>query len=152
MYLIPAIQSLNSGLNKSYQQGTKMNIAIVDKGGNLIAFAREDDAWVGSIDISIKKAKTSAFFCMPTGELGKLSQPGESLYGIEHSNGGLITFPGGIPLISPRGEFMGAVGVSGGTVEEDEEVAMVIADAFKTFDPSQMPQFDPDSPSPEEMK
>ncbi len=74
---------------------TKMCIAVVDSGANLRAFIRMDDAWVGSIDIAIKKAKTACFFTMGSGEIGKLSQPGKPLYGIEHSNGGLITFPGG---------------------------------------------------------
>lgn len=77
---------------------TKMCIAVVDSGANLKAFYRMDDAWVGSIDIAIKKAKTAVFFGMPTGQIGKLSQPGGSLYGIEHSNDGLITFPGGLPI------------------------------------------------------
>ena len=81
-----------------------------------------DDAWVGSIDIAIKKAKTSCFFTMASGELGKLSQPGKPLYGIEHSNGGLITFPGGLPIIQ-NGELFGAIGVSGSSVENDAKVA-----------------------------
>ena len=101
----------------------KMNIAIVDTGANLKAFARMDDAWLGSIDIAIKKAKTARFFDMPTGEIGKLSQPGESLYGIEHSNGGLISFPGGVPIKGSNGEIIGAIGVSGDTVENDHTVA-----------------------------
>ena len=66
-----------------------MCIAVVDSGANLKAFLRMDDAWVGSIDIAIKKAKTAVFFMMPTGEIGKLSQPGKPLYAIEHSNEGL---------------------------------------------------------------
>jgi len=91
---------------------TKMCIAVVDSGANLRAFVRMDDAWVGSIDIAIKKARTACFFTMGSGELGKLSQPGKPLYGIEHSNGGLITFPGGLPIIQ-NGELFGAIGVSG---------------------------------------
>jgi uncharacterized protein GlcG (DUF336 family) len=108
---------------KAEEMGVKMNIAVVDAGANLKAFVRMDDAWLGSIDISIKKAKTARFFNMPTGEIGKLSQPGGSLYNIEHSNGGLITFPGGIPLKNRRGEIIGAIGVSGSTVEDDHAVA-----------------------------
>ena len=83
---------------KSTELGLKMNIAIVDAGANLKAFARQDNAWLGSIDISIKKAKTARFFDFPTGVIGSLSQPGGSLFGIEHSNGGLISFPGGLPI------------------------------------------------------
>jgi uncharacterized protein GlcG (DUF336 family) len=101
---------------------TKMCIAVVDSGANLRAFIRMDDAWVGSIDIAIKKAKTACFFTMGSGELGKLSQPGKPLYGIEHSNGGLITFPGGLPIIQD-GELFGAIGVSGSSVENDHKVA-----------------------------
>lgn len=98
--------------------GVRMNIAIVDEGANLMAFCRMDGAWLGSIDIAIKKARTAALFTMNTGLLGVSSQPGCSLYGIEHSNDGLITFPGGIWLPG-----QGAIGVSGGAVEQDEEVA-----------------------------
>ena len=108
---------------KAEELGVKMNIAVVDAGANLKAFVRMDDAWLGSIDISIRKAKTARFFNMPTGEVGKLSQPGGSLFNIEHSNGGLITFPGGIPLKNRRGEIIGAIGVSGSTVEDDHTVA-----------------------------
>jgi uncharacterized protein GlcG (DUF336 family) len=102
---------------------TKMCIAIVDSGANLKAFLRMDDAWVGSIDISMKKAKTACFFTMGSGEIGKMSQPGGPLYGIEHSNQGLITFPGGLPIIED-GELIGAIGVSGSSVENDHAVAM----------------------------
>jgi uncharacterized protein GlcG (DUF336 family) len=102
---------------------TKMCIAVVDSGANLRAFVRMDDAWVGSIDIAIKKARTACFFTMGSGELGKLSQPGKPLYGIEHSNHGLITFPGGLPIVDENGVLMGAIGVSGSSVENDHKVA-----------------------------
>ena len=100
-----------------------MNIALVDAGANLTAFVRMDGAWLGSIDIAIRKARTARFFDMPTGDLGQASQPGGSLYNIEHSNGGLITFPGGIPIKDGNGEVIGAIGVSGSTVENDHTVA-----------------------------
>jgi uncharacterized protein GlcG (DUF336 family) len=100
-----------------------MNIAIVDGGANLVSFHRMDDAWLGSIDIAIKKAKTARFFNMDSGEIGKLSQPGGPLYNIEHSNGGLISFPGGVLLKDSQGKIIGAVGVSGGSVEHDHELA-----------------------------
>src|SRR5213593_4994007 len=102
---------------KAAQLNTRMDIAVVDAGGNLKAFARMDGAWLGSIDISIRKARTARWFDMNTGEIGKLSQPGGPLYGIEHSNDGLITFPGGVPLKNSKGEIVGAIGVSGSTVE-----------------------------------
>jgi uncharacterized protein GlcG (DUF336 family) len=115
---------------KSDEIKTKMDIAVVDAGGNLKAFVRQDGAWLGSIDISIKKAKTARFFDMPTGEIGKLSQPGGPLYQIEVSNGGLITFPGGVPLKDADGTIIGAVGVSGSTVENDHTVAAAGAAAI----------------------
>ncbi len=114
---------------KAIEIGTKMDIAVVDAGGNLKAFARMDGAWLGSIDISIKKAHTARWFDMNTGEIGKLSQPGGPLYQIEHSNGGLITFPGGVPLKS-GGEVIGAIGVSGSTVDNDHAVASAGAAAL----------------------
>jgi uncharacterized protein GlcG (DUF336 family) len=132
MYFAAAIQAVNAGLKKSTELETKMNIAVVDRGGNLVAFAREDGAWVGSVDISIKKARTATYFDMPTEEIGKLSQPGGSLYNIEHSNSGLITFPGGLPLTAPDGTILGGVGVSGSTVENDRLVAEAAAEGFQT--------------------
>ena len=123
--------AVNAALGRSKELGTKMNIAIVDAGANLTAFAREDGAWLGSIDIAVKKARTARFFDMSTGEIGKLSQPGGSLYNIEHSNAGLITFPGGIPLKNAEGEVVGAIGVSGSTVENDHTVADAGASTVK---------------------
>jgi uncharacterized protein GlcG (DUF336 family) len=108
---------------KSIELDTKMNICIVDAGANLLAFARMDGAWLGSADIAIKKAKTARFFDFPTGVIGSLSQPGGSLFGIEHSNGGLISFPGGLPIKNANGDVIGAIGVSGSTVENDHAVA-----------------------------
>lgn len=109
---------------------TLMNIAIVDAGANLVAFARMDGAWLGSLDIAQKKARTARYFDMPTGEIGKLSQPGGPLFNIEHSNGGLISFPGGIPIKNASGEIIGAIGVSGSSVENDHTVAQAGVDAL----------------------
>jgi uncharacterized protein GlcG (DUF336 family) len=115
---------------KAAKINTKMDIAVVDAGGNLKAFVRMDGAWLGSIDIAQRKARTARGFDMNTGEIGKLSQPGGPLYGIEHSNGGLITFPGGVPLKNAKGKVVGAIGVSGSTVENDHTVAMAGAAAL----------------------
>ncbi|WBA42894.1 GlcG/HbpS family heme-binding protein [Hymenobacter canadensis] len=115
--------AIKAAHEKSLEMGVKMNIAVVDAGANLTAFARMDDAWLGSLDISIKKAKTARYFDMPTGTIGGLSQPGGSLFGIEHSNLGLITFPGGIPIKNAEGKIIGAIGVSGDSVENDHTVA-----------------------------
>ena len=114
---------LEAALSKSRELNVKMNIAIVDEGANLKAFMRMDGAWLGSIDVSLKKAKTARFFDMNTGEIGKLSQPGGELYNIEHSNQGLITFPGGVPIRNANNEVIGAIGVSGSSVENDHAVA-----------------------------
>lgn len=108
---------------KSVELDTKMNIAIVDGGANLVAFVRMNGAWLGSLDISIKKAKTARFFDMNTGIIGELAQPGGPLFNIEHSNGGLISFPGGIPIKNAEGVVIGAIGVSGSTIENDHAVA-----------------------------
>src|SRR5258705_3311452 len=98
-----------------------MNIAIVDDGGNLVTFARMDDAWLGSIDIAQGKAYTARAFDMPTKDLAPLAQPGGPLYGIEASNRArLIVFAGGIPLVS-RGRVVGAIGVSGRCAEAGPE-------------------------------
>ena len=125
-----ATAAVSAAIEKANQIGVKMDIAVVDSGTNLKAFAQMDGAWLGSIDIAIKKARTARLFNMNTGEIGKLSQPGGSLYNIEHSNGGLITFPGGVPITDAAGEIIGAIGVSGSTVENDHIVAEEAAAAI----------------------
>jgi uncharacterized protein GlcG (DUF336 family) len=123
--------AVHAAHQKALEMGVKMNIAVVDAGANLTAFARMDDAWLGSLDISIRKAKTARYFDMPTGAIGGLSQPGGSLFGIEHSNGGLITFPGGLPIKDGNGTVIGAIGVSGSSVEDDHAVAEAGAKAIE---------------------
>jgi len=125
-----AEQIVAAARKKAVRLNTKMDIAVVDAGGNLKAFVRMDGAWLGSIDISVRKARTARWFDMNTGEIGKLSQPGGPLFGIEHSNGGLITFPGGVPLRGGKGEIVGAIGVSGSMVENDHTVALAGAEAL----------------------
>jgi uncharacterized protein GlcG (DUF336 family) len=120
---------VETAMKKATEIDTLMNIAVVDAGGNLKAFARMDGAWLGSIDISMRKARTARFFDMNTGDVGALSQPGGPLYNIEVSNGGLITFPGGIPL-RLNGEIVGGIGVSGSSVENDHTVAEAGANAL----------------------
>ncbi|MGH7214872.1 MAG: GlcG/HbpS family heme-binding protein [Tepidisphaeraceae bacterium] len=120
-----------AAVNKAADIDTKMDVAVVDAGGNLKAFARMDGAWLGSIDIAQRKARTARYFDMNTGEIGKLSQPGGPLYNIEHSNGGLITFPGGIPIKNADGTVIGAIGVSGSSVENDHTVAAAGVAALK---------------------
>ncbi len=121
---------LDAAKSKAKEIGVAMNIAIVDEGANLKAFVQMDDALLGCCDIAIKKAKTSRFFNINSGEIGKLSQPGGFLFNIEHSNGGLITFPGGVLLRNSNSEIIGAIGVSGGSVEQDHDVAIAGANAL----------------------
>lgn len=114
---------VESARQRAQEIGIPMNIAVVDEGNNLMAFARMEGAWLGSIDISQGKAYTARAFDMPTKDLAPLCQPGQPLYGIQASNQGhLVIFPGGIPL-TENGMIVGAVGVSGGTVDQDHDVA-----------------------------
>ncbi len=121
---------VDAALKKSAAQGVPMNIAVVDAGGNLKVFVREDGAFLGSIDISQKKARTARAFNMSSAQLGAAAQPGQELYGIEVTNGGLAIFGGGELLIR-GGVIVGAVGVSGGSVAEDTAVARAGAAAVK---------------------
>ena len=116
-----------------------MCIAVLDSGASLKAFVRMNNAWVGSIDIAIKKAKTACLFAMPTGQIGQLSQPAGPLYGIEHSNEGLITFPGGLPIVNSDGILIGAIGVSGSSVENDHIVALAGVDSVGLADVPEHP-------------
>jgi len=115
---------------KAHEIGQPMNIAVVDAGGNLVAHVRMDKAWMGSVDISIKKAWTARAFDISTKELAELSQSGDQFFGIHASNNGkVMIFAGGIPL--KRGEeVIGGVGVSGGLGKQDQAVAEAGAAAF----------------------
>jgi uncharacterized protein GlcG (DUF336 family) len=99
------------------------NIAVVDPSGLLVAFHRMDNAFIGSIDISQKKARTAVLFNgLSSGDLYAAVQPGAPLYGVDNTNGGLIVFGGGVPVYE-QGRLIGGVGVSGGSVEQDLSVA-----------------------------
>ena len=109
--------------DKADEIGVPMNIAVVDAGNNLTAFVRQDGAWLGSIEIAKDKAFTARAFDISTAELADAAQPGAPLYGIAVSNEGrVIVFPGGIPLKQGQ-EMVGAIGVSGGEVDQDHAVA-----------------------------
>jgi uncharacterized protein GlcG (DUF336 family) len=121
---------IQAAMQKAEDIGQPMNVAVVDNGRDLKAFARMEDAWLGSIDIAINKAFTSASFLMPTEDLTEMTQPGQPLYGLEATNNGrVVIFAGGIPLMRD-GEVAGAIGVSGGTVDQDQEVAEAGVAAF----------------------
>ena len=116
---------------KAVESGQPMNIAVADAGGNLVAHVRMDGAWIGSIDISIKKAYTSRAFDIATKDLAKHSQSGGQFFGIHASNDGrIMIFAGGVPL-KREGKVVGAIGVSGGSGEQDHAVAEAGATAFK---------------------
>ena len=122
---------VDAAVSKAADDGLLMNVAVVDAGNNLTAFARMDGAWLGSIDIAIAKAHTSRRFDITTQELGQMAQPGEPLYGIHVlAEGGNVIFAGGIPLQGPDGAIAGAVGVSGGTPDQDHEVCQAGVDAY----------------------
>lgn len=120
--LTSATKVVDAAIEKAGEIGQPMNIAVVDDGGHLVAFARMDGAIKASIDISIKKARTSILMNAPTGALMPLAQPGAELYGLEQTCGGLVIFGGGIPL-TLDGVVVGAIGVSAGSVEQDVAVA-----------------------------
>ena len=115
---------------KAAALGQPMNIAVADAGGNLVAHVRMDGAWIGSIDISIKKAFTSRAFDIATKDLAQHSQSGGQFFGIHASNDGrIMIFAGGVPL-KRDGRVVGAIGVSGGSGEQDHAVAEAGASAF----------------------
>jgi len=119
-----------AGEAKAAEIGQPMNIAVADEGGNLITHVRMDGAWIGSIDISIKKAYTSRAFDIATKDLAEHSQSGGQFFGIHASNDGrIMIFAGGIP-IKRNGKVVGAVGVSGGSGEQDHDVAEAAAAGF----------------------
>ena len=128
--LAAAKRAIAAAEEKATEIGIPQNIAVVDAGGNLVAFAHMDGAWLGSVDISINKAFTARAFDLPTKDLGKLAEPGKPFYGIQFSNMGRVQIlPGGIPL-KAGDEIVGAIGVSGGTGEQDVKVAEAGVEAF----------------------
>ncbi len=117
-----AQKALEAGLAEAGEIDQPMNIAVVDAGGHLLAFGRQDGAIKASIDISQRKARTAVLMNAPTSALGPLIQPGQELYGLEQLSGGMVAFGGGLP-VHRDGELIGAVGVSAGSVEQDTRVA-----------------------------
>src|SRR5215210_6356730 len=121
---------IDGAQRKAEQIGQPMDIAVVDAGGNLKAHVRMDGAFVASITISINKAYTAIAFQQQTAHLQEDTRPGGPIFGLSDAHGGrLVVFPGGIPLVR-NGEILGAIGVSTGAVEQDQEVAEAGASAF----------------------
>ncbi|TYA70016.1 GlcG/HbpS family heme-binding protein [Seonamhaeicola marinus] len=125
-----AFKALLAAKEKAEADNVLVNIAVVDAGANLKAFIRMDESYLGSIDVAIKKAKTARYFNVDTGKLGEWTQPGGIIYNIELTNNGLVSFPGGLPIKNKDGKIIGAIGVSGGTIEQDREIATVGAKAI----------------------
>jgi uncharacterized protein GlcG (DUF336 family) len=119
-----------AGEAEAESQGMPVNIAVVDVGGGLVAHIRQDGAWLGSVDIAINKAFTARAFDIATDQLAENSQPGQQFYGIQSSNHGrVMVFAGGVPL-TDDGTVVGAVGVGGGTGEQDQAIAEAAAAAL----------------------
>ncbi len=128
--LADAKRMIAAAEKKAEEIGQPMNIAVVDQGGNLVAHVRMDNAWFGSVDISINKAWTARAFDIETKALAELSQSGDQFFGIHASNRGrVMIFAGGVPL-KRGGQVVGAIGVSGGLGKQDQAVAEAGADAF----------------------
>jgi uncharacterized protein GlcG (DUF336 family) len=128
--LADARKIIAAGEKKALEIGQPMNIAVVDAGGNLVAHVRMDNAWIGSVDISINKAWTARAFDISTQDLGKNSQSGDQFFGIHASNHGrVMIFAGGVPL-KKGDQVVGGVGVSGGLGKQDQAVAEAAAAAF----------------------
>ncbi|MGA6119557.1 GlcG/HbpS family heme-binding protein [Sphingobacterium anhuiense] len=123
-----SLETANQIIDKAIKEAEKRNFSIVativNKDGTLVALKKMDHAVVGPVDVSIKKAKTAALFGLNTIDFGKIAQPGAPIYSIENTNGGMISFGGGITLIH-NGEVIGALGVAGASVEDDELIAQV---------------------------
>jgi uncharacterized protein GlcG (DUF336 family) len=125
-----ARQLIAAGEKKAKELGIPYNLAVVDAGGSLVTHVRMDGAWLGSIDIAINKAWTARAFDMSSEELSRASQSGQSLFGIHSTNHArVVIFGGGLPVIV-GGAVVGAVGASGGSVENDIKVASAAVAAF----------------------
>jgi uncharacterized protein GlcG (DUF336 family) len=116
---------------KATEIGVAAAIVVLDDAGHLKAFARMDGGWLGSIDVAMKKARTSVLFQMETQQVWGVCQPGAQAHGLELTNDGLVTFAGGIPLKTSGGQLLGAIGVSGGQVAQDFEIARAGASALR---------------------
>jgi len=125
-----ARQLIAAGEEKARELGIAYNLAVVDAGGELVAHVRMDGAWMGSINIAVNKAWTSRAFDMATHELAKMAQSGKPLFGIQNTNHErVVIFAGGMP-VKLGDAVIGAVGASGGTVDQDQKVVEAAVAAF----------------------
>lgn len=131
MNLELAKKLIGAAEEEAAQIGVQMVITVLDEGGNMVACHRMDDAWLASVDISQNKAWTSVALKMPTSELAEATVPRAELYGLNTTNQGrIVVFGGGLPLVK-EGKVVGAVGVSGGAVEQDVQVAEAAVKVFE---------------------
>lgn len=130
MTIDEARRVIAAGEARAEEIGIAVNIAVLDAGAHLKAFARMDSALLGSIDIAIGKARTAALFSMRTKAIGEFCKPGGTSFGLEQTNGGLVVFAGGIPLTNGNRVLIGAVGISGGAVSQDLDIAQAAAAAI----------------------
>jgi len=124
--------ALEAAIREAAAIGVPMNIAVYDDGANLKAFTRMEGALLGSADIAMNKARTAALFGCKTETLYEFSKPGGTSPGFDRTNGGLIVFAGGVPVRDPQGRLIGAIGVSGGAVAQDSQVAQAAVAALST--------------------
>lgn len=125
-----ALVAISAAVRAAEAIGVPMNLALHDEGANLKAFVRMDGALLGSADIAIGKSRTAALFGFNTEALYEFCKPGGTSPGFENTNGGLVVFAGGIPLRDGAGNLVGAIGVSGGSVDQDFAVATAAAEAL----------------------
>ena len=124
-------KAVKAGREHAATLGIAVCIVVCDAEANLKAFARMDGAWLGATDVALRKASTAVLFEAETQAIWEVCKPGAQAHGLESSNGGLITFAGGIPIRSRQGELLGAVGVSGGQVAQDYGVAQAAVAALE---------------------
>ncbi|MBE9586445.1 heme-binding protein [Mucilaginibacter sp. JRF] len=119
---LQAQQAIEMATNKARAIGVNANITILDKAGYLKAFQRMDDAFLGSIDVAMGKAKTAMLFRMNSEAVGEFLDPANKAYGLQNTSGGLVAFKGGMPVTS-NNEIIAYIGVSGGSPDQDFEIA-----------------------------
>lgn len=132
MTIDQARKIIAAGEDRATQIGVLANIAVLDAGVHLKVFSRMDGALLGSIDIAVGKARTAALFGMRTEAIGEFCKPGGTSLGLEQTNGGLVVFAGGLPIVDANGALIGAVGVSGGAVAQDLDIAEAAAAALSS--------------------
>lgn len=127
-----SLEASNQIIDKAIAEAEKGNFSIVativNQDGTLVAFKKMDHAVIGPVDVSIKKARTAALFGFNSIDFGKMAQPGAPIYSIENTNGGMISFGGGVTIMQ-HGEVIGALGVAGASVDDDERIAQIAVNA-----------------------